>query len=326
MATEYSNFLKRKVMKVLVTGAAGFIGSHAAEHFKNAGFQVVGLDNFSSYYDVALKRRNAEALREKEIPIHEMDLRIPVTLKELDRDFDFIVHFAAQPGISQSGSFEDYYSNNILGTQNLIDFANANKSLKHFVNIATSSIYGLEATFPETAAPKPASWYGVTKLAAEQLVLSQSRLKKLKASSLRLYSVYGPRERPEKLYTKLIACGLKDQKFPIFKGSKEHLRSFTYVGDIVDGILKAVQNHEKIDGEIINLGAEEEHSTAEGIALVEEIIGKKIEKEEVPSRTGDQFRTSANIDKAKKLLGYSPKTGLKEGLSLQVDWYKNNFL
>lgn len=313
-------------MKILVTGAAGFIGSHAAEYFKKKGFQVIGLDNYSAYYDIALKKLNAQALEKQGIPVLKMDLRNPADLKELDTDFDFIIHFAAQPGISDSVGFEDYYSNNILGTQNLLEFSLQNKNLKHFVNIATSSIYGLEATFPETEEPKPASWYGVTKLAAEQLVLAQSRLNKLKASSLRLYSVYGPRERPEKLYTKLIACGLKDHKFPIFEGSKEHLRSFTFVGDIVHGIYKAIRNHEKINGEIINLGTEDEHSTAEGISLVEEILGKNIELEIVPKRIGDQSRTLANIVKAKKLLDYKPKTGFKEGLSLQVEWYKTNFL
>lgn len=327
MKTHYpSVFQKSKIMKVLVTGAAGFIGSHAAEYFKKKGFEVIGLDNYSSYYDIGLKKLNTQTLEKQGIPVLKMDLRNPGDLKELDTDFDFIIHFAAQPGISDSVSFEDYYSNNILGTQNLLEFSHQNKDLKHFVNIATSSIYGLEAAFSETEEPKPASWYGVTKLAAEQLVLAQSRLIKLKASSLRLYSVYGPRERPEKLYTKLIACGLEDRKFPIFEGSKEHLRSFTYVGDIVDGIYKAVQNHEKINGEIINLGAEDEHSTAEGISLVEEILGKNIELEIVPKRKGDQSRTLANIEKAKILLDYAPKTGLKEGLSLQVEWYKANFL
>ena len=313
-------------MKILVTGAAGFIGSHTAERLNQEGFQVVGLDNFSDYYDVSLKNINAEALKVNGIPILKIDLRKPDQVATLDTDFDFIVHFAAQPGISQTCTFEQYFSNNILGTQNLIDFAQTNKNFRHFVNIGTSSIYGIEATFPETEVPKPASWYGVTKLAAEQLVLAQSRLNTLKASSLRLYSVYGPRERPEKLFTKLISCGLKDQKFPIYEGSEKHLRSFTYVGDIVDGIFKTIQNHEKINGEIINLGAEEEFSTGEGIALVEQLLGKEIQLEIVSKRVGDQNRTLANIEKAKRLLGYTPKTEFKEGLRLQVEWYKKNFL
>ncbi|MGB7786600.1 MAG: NAD-dependent epimerase/dehydratase family protein [Salinimicrobium sp.] len=313
-------------MKVLVTGAAGFIGSHTAERLQKEGYEVTGADNFSDYYSIALKELNAEALKKKGIDIEKVDLRKPSDLEKLSTDFDFIIHFAAQPGISASSTFEEYLTNNVIATQNLLEFAHRNKNLKHFFNIGTSSIYGLEATFPETVAPKPASWYGVTKLAGEQLVLAESRGKKLKASSLRLYSVYGPRERPEKLYTKLIACAFKEEPFPIYEGSEKHLRSFTYVGDIVEGIFKALQQHEKIDGEIINLGAEDENKTQEGIELVEELLGRKVKLESVPKRPGDQFRTLANIQKAKKLLGYQPKTSLREGLKQQIDWYKENFL
>ncbi|MFD1079735.1 NAD-dependent epimerase/dehydratase family protein, partial [Longispora fulva] len=159
-----------------------------------------------------------------------------------------------------------------------------------------------------------------------QLVLAESRGDKLKASSLRLYSVYGPRERPEKLYTKLIACAFKDEAFPIYEGSENQLRSFTYVGDIVDGIFKAIEQHEKLNGEIINLGADDENKTGEGIELVEELLGKRVRLEVVPKRAGDQSRTLADITKAKKLLGYEPQTTLREGLKHQIKWYKENFL
>lgn len=313
-------------MKVLVTGAAGFIGSHAAERLQEEGYEVTGLDNFSDHYDPSLKRLNAAALKRKGIEVVKMDLRDPAEYQILSPQYDFILHFAAQPGISQKSTFEDYLSNNVIGTQHLLDFAEKNQNLKHFFNISTSSVYGLEATFPETVAPRPASYYGVSKLAAEQLVLARSRAQQLKGSSLRLFSVYGPRERPEKLYTKLIACGIKDETFPIFEGSEKHLRSFTYVGDIVDGVYSALKKHVDLDGEILNLGAEDEHKTQEGIQMVEEILGKQIKLEVQPRRPGDQFRTLANIQKAKKLLGYEPKTTLKEGLRLQVDWYMENFL
>ena len=313
-------------MKVLVTGAAGFIGSHAAERLQKEGLEVTGADNFSDYYSLELKQLNAAALKQKGIEIKKMDLRKTADYDLLPTDFDFIIHFAAQPGISAASTFEEYLTNNVIATQNLLEFARRNKNLKHFFNIGTSSIYGLEATFPETVAPKPASWYGVTKLAGEQLVLAESRGKKLKSSSLRLYSVYGPRERPEKLYTKLITCAFNDEAFPIYEGSEKHLRSFTYVGDIVDGIYKALQNHEKMDGEIVNLGAEDENKTEEGIQLVEELLGKRIKLETVPRRPGDQFRTLANIQKARKLLNYQPKTSLREGLEQQIAWYKENFL
>lgn len=313
-------------MKVLITGAAGFIGSHAAERLQQEGFDVTGVDNFSDHYDIGLKELNAEALEKKGIEVIKMDLRNPAEYSVLSPEFDFIVHFAAQPGISSTSTFDDYFSNNVIATQHLLNFAEANKDLKHFFNISTSSVYGLEATFPETVAPKPASFYGVSKLAAEQLVLARSRANLLKASSLRLFSVYGPRERPEKLYTKLITCGVKDEVFPIFEGSEKHLRSFTYVGDIVDGIYRAIKVYEDLDGEIINLGAEDEHKTQEGINIVEDILGKRIKLEVQPRRAGDQFRTLANIGKAKKILGYKPKTSLKEGIRLQVDWYMENFL
>ena len=313
-------------MKVLVTGAAGFIGSHAAEALTKEGYQVVGLDNFSDYYDVKLKCLNEDILRKSNIDIVKADIRSSQDLKQLDLDFDFIIHFAAQPGISSTSTFEQYLENNVIGTQNLIDFAHRNKKLKHFLNISTSSVYGLEATFPEDAAAQPASFYGVTKLAAEQLVLAESRAKRLNSSSLRLYSVYGPRERPEKLYTKLIACAFNNEKFPLFSGSEKHLRSFTYVGDILEGLLSAIKKHHEINGEIINLGTEAEYTTQEGIDYVEELLGKKIELEIKPRRKGDQWHTRANIDKAKKILDYYPKTTLKDGLQLQINWYKANFL
>ena len=313
-------------MKILITGAAGFIGSHTAERLKDIGHEVIGLDNFSPYYSLELKQLNEQALINKGVSVLKKDLRDVDFSDNLPKDVDYIFHFAAQPGISKTSTFEDYFSNNIIGTKNLIDYALSLDNLKLFVNIGTSSIYGLEATFPESIAPKPASHYGVTKLAAEQLVLQKSREKHFKSCSLRLYSVIGPRERPEKMYTKLIACAFNDDAFPLYEGSGSHLRSFTYVDDIVDGVVSVINNADKVDGEIINLGTEVEHTTQEGIEAVETIIGKTIEINHVEARAGDQLRTKANIDKAKKLLNYNPQTTLLEGVKAQVNWYKENFL
>lgn len=312
-------------MKILITGAAGFIGSHTAERLQSLGHAVIGVDNFSPYYSVELKQLNAEALSAKGISIIHQDLRADDLFKVLPLDVDYIFHFAAQPGISSSSTFEDYFSNNIIATKNLVDYALDCKQLKLFINIGTSSIYGLEATFPEDVAPQPASHYGVTKLAAEQMVLQKSREEKFKACSLRLYSVIGPRERPEKMYTKLIELGLKDDAFPLFEGSDTHLRSFTYVGDIVDGVVSVIGLEDKVDGEIINLGTEVEHTTQEGIEAVEQVLGKKIKLNVIAKRAGDQLRTKADIDKARKLLNYNPKTTLLEGVKAQVEWYKANF-
>ncbi|WP_417200633.1 NAD-dependent epimerase/dehydratase family protein [Bizionia sp.] len=313
-------------MKILVTGAVGFIGSHTAERLKDMGHDVIGVDNFSPYYSESLKKLNEKALNNKGIPVLKLDLRSNNLIDNLPTDIDFIFHFAAQPGISTTSTFEDYFTNNIIATKNIIDFALQLKDLKLFVNIGTSSIYGLEATFPETVAPKPASHYGVTKLAAEQLVLQKSREKQLKTCSLRLYSVFGPRERPEKMYTKLIACGFNKEAFPLYQGSSTHLRSFTYVDDIVDGVVSVMNAIDAVDGEIINLGTEVEHTTQEGIDAVSHVMDLNIAIQHVSARAGDQLRTKAIIDKARSLLNYNPQTTLLEGVEKQVAWYKTNFL
>src|SRR5690606_28966432 len=191
-------------MKILVTGAAGFIGSHTAEYFAKQGHQVYGMDNFDDYYDLSLKKLNQKDIEDVGVQFIEADLLGDLNAK-LPKDFDYVFHYAAQPGISAITALKDYVRNNIFATQNLLEWAyTSSPKLKLFVNIATSSIYGKFATLPETAVPEPVSFYGTTKLAAEQLVLGAHRGGKLPTCSLRLYSVYGPRERPEKLYTKLI--------------------------------------------------------------------------------------------------------------------------
>ena len=312
------------IMKILITGIAGFIGSHTAERLLGLGHEVVGVDNFCDYYSLDLKEMNAKAVKDKGASIIKMDLRHPDDYSQLSKDFNYIFHFAAQPGISQTSTFEDYFTNNVIATKHLIDFALDCKTLKLFINIGTSSIYGLEATYPEDIMVKPASHYGVTKLAAEQLVLQKSREKHMQSCSLRLYSVIGPRERPEKMYTKLIDLGLQDKPFPLYEGSDKHLRSFTYVGDIVDGIVSVIGNEAKVDGEIFNLGTEVEHTTQDGIDAVAEVLGKDIKIAIQPKRAGDQLRTKANIDKARRLLNYDPKTTLLESVRSQVEWFKAN--
>ncbi|WP_339633256.1 NAD-dependent epimerase/dehydratase family protein [Bizionia echini] len=313
-------------MKILVTGAVGFIGSHTAERLKDMGHDVIGVDNFSPYYSKSLKKLNEKALINKGIRVLKLDLRSDNLNDNLPKDIDFIFHFAAQPGISSTSTFEDYFTNNIIATKNVIDYALQLNDLKLFVNIGTSSIYGLQATFPEDVAPKPASHYGVTKLAAEQLVLQKSREKQMKSCSLRLYSVFGPRERPEKMYTKLIACGFNNEAFPLYEGSSTHLRSFTYVDDIVDGVVSVMDFIDAVDGEIINLGTEVEHTTQEGIDAVAQVMDMEIAINHVSARAGDQLRTKAIIDKARRLLNYNPQTTLLEGVEKQVAWYKVNFL
>ena len=313
-------------MKILVTGAAGFIGSHTAERLVSLGHSVIGVDNFSPYYDFRLKEINAREIEEKGVEMVTMDLRKEELSEVITEDIDYIFHFTAQPGIAVTSSFDDYITNNVVATQRMLDAIELLQKKPFFVNIATSSIYGLYATLTEDQAPLPASWYGVTKLAAEQLVLAYSRRGLLQSCSLRLYSVYGPRERPDKLYTRLIDCGLNKKSFPLYEGSLEHLRSFTYVQDIVDGIVSVIGKEAVCNGEVFNLGTEEENTTKTGIKTVEDILDVKIEIEKKPARPGDQSRTKANIDKARRLLNYDPKTSLKQGLEAQLVWFKNTLL
>lgn len=310
-------------MKILITGIAGFIGSHVAEHLHELGHEVVGIDNFSDYYPIALKTENAKVLTTKGIQIIKADLRESSATYELPNDVEYIFHFAAQPGIAATSTFHDYLTNNVIATQHLLSYALAQNSLRMFVNIGTSSIYGLNATFPETVAPKPASHYGVTKLAAEQLVLCSSRLNQLKSCSLRLYSVYGSRERPDKLFTKLLDCGLNGKKFPLFEGSLSHLRSFTHVSDIVKGIVSVIGKESICNGEIFNIGTEAEYTTQQGVDAVEKLVNTTIEFEHLPPRSGDQQRTKANIDKARRLLNYNPTVSLEEGVAEQLAWFQS---
>ncbi|MEN6478389.1 MAG: NAD-dependent epimerase/dehydratase family protein [Anaerolineales bacterium] len=308
-------------MKILVTGAAGFIGSHLSERLCALGHEVVGLDCFTPYYAQSLKEINAQDVRAAGASLLTLDLASD-DLSEAVNGVQVVYHLAAQPGIAEHVPFADYERNNILATHRLLEALRSSPTLQLFVNIGTSSIYGADATHDETASPEPTTYYGVTKLAAEQLALALYRDKSFPACSFRLFSVYGPRERPEKLYPKLIKAILDDQEFPLFEGSRDHLRSFTYVGDIVDGLCSALDHQDVVKGEIFNLGIDTAITTGEGIDLIEEIIGKKARIVVRPRRSGDQLRTHADIGKARRLLGYNPQTQPREGLTEAITWYR----
>ena len=309
-------------MKIVVTGAAGFIGSHLAETLANQGHSVVGIDSFTDYYAAQLKQANAEDVAAAGVTLHRLDLATDDLASALD-GAAFVFHLAGQPGISASTPLADYVRNNVVATDKLLTACQQQSSLRCFVNVSTSSVYGRHAYDPEDAAPKPTSYYGVSKLAAEQLALALYREKGFPATSLRIFSVYGPRERPEKLYPKLIRSILTDTPFPLYEGSQAHSRSFTYVGDIIEGFVSVLDQPEKVLGEIINLGSDVEMTTGEGIALIEQIMGKKARLDVRPKRPGDQLHTCANIGKAQELLNYAPHTQLADGLQAEVEWYVN---
>ena len=309
-------------MKILVTGAAGFIGSHLSERLKNSGHDVIGLDSFTSYYSRELKKLNALDLENAGIQILKLDLARD-SLDEAIKNVEVVYHLAAQPGISAGTPFEYYLNNNIVATYKLVEAVKSIPTLKFFINIATSSCYGSDASYPESHEPKPTSHYGVTKLAAEQMVLAYQRDKGFPACSARLFSVYGERERPEKLNPKVILSILDpDYRFPLYEGSEKHLRSYTYVGDIVDGLVSIMKNQEKCFGEIINLGLDSTNTTGEIIKTIEELMGAKAKYDMVSRRPGDQEKTLANINKARKILGYNPTTTPKEGLAKEIEWFK----
>jgi UDP-glucuronate 4-epimerase len=311
------------MMKILVTGAAGFIGTHLSEQLMDLGHEVRALDCLTHYYHPQFKILNAQALKARGASFFLLDLAGD-DLSDAVHDVDVVFHLAAQPGISTATSFETYVRNNLAATYRLLEAVRRSPSLCWFVNISTSSVYGLEATGSEDVSPKPISHYGVTKLAAEQLVMSYHQSHAFRACSLRLFSVYGPRERPDKLYPTLIKCLLEDVPFPLYEGSAHHRRSYTYVSDIIDGITATLSHMDACAGEIINIGNDTSITTEEGIGIVEEIIGRRAQIDRKPRRLGDQEKTEANIQKARRILGYHPKVSPREGLANEVSWYKDN--
>lgn len=307
-------------MRIVVTGSAGAIGSHMAEQLKQEGHSVAGIDAFTDYYDPAEKRRTAAELSQQGIETSEADLATTDLSSCISDDTEFILHFAAQPGISSSVTFDTYERNNLVATARLLERAAKLPKLSGFIFISTSSVYGAQAVGNEESEPRPTSFYGVTKLAAEQLALSYARRGLLPVAVARLFSVYGEHERPDKLFRKLITAIDSGTPIPLYEGSREHRRSYTYVGDIMNGISKMIAHWDICKGEIFNLGTDETHTTGEAIDIIEKIMGKKGQYVLTPPRPGDQKETKADISKARALFEYEPKISLEDGLAHEIVW------
>lgn len=308
-------------MKVLVTGAAGFIGSHLTEALLANGHHVVGIDNFNDYYSPSIKQHTSDLLKQKGGDIIPCDLAVD-DLTSYIRDVDVVYHTAGQPGISKKTSFEEYLYNNVHATHQLLLALSKNMNLQLFVNISSSSVYGAVADADEDSVTKPISHYGITKLTAEQLVMAQYYSAKFPATSLRLFSVYGARERPDKLYPRLIHSIVDGVPFPLFADSLTHQRSFTFVGDVVRALLEVLKCQECI-GEIINIGTTASITTDEAIKTVERLTEQSANYHEYPARPGDQKYTAAKIDKAIALLGYSPDTPFEQGIQSEITWFQS---
>jgi len=308
-------------MRCLVTGAAGFIGSHVSERLIDEGHEVTGLDAFVPYYPRAIKERNLLRLeKHAAFQFHEADLRT-AELKPYLEGVDTVFHLAAMPGLAASWtSFDEYMTCNLLATKRLLDVARSG-AVQKFVLASTSSVYGRDALGNEDQLPRPISPYGVTKLAAEQLALAHQDVFGLPVIVLRYFSVYGPRQRPDMGYNIFIRHMLLDEPIIVF-GDGEQTRGNTYISDCVDATLLAAQRGQI--SQIYNIGGGEARSLNWIIATLEDLIARPAKIEHQPPRVGDQTHTMADIGKARRDLGYQPRVRLRDGLAAQVAWQQSS--
>lgn len=314
----------------LITGGAGFIGSTLSEQFLKNGSQVVSIDNFNDYYNPALKRKNIEGLEcYGGFKSYEVDIRDNGGLEKVfdENQIDIIVHLAAMAGVRPS--IEDpilYQEVNGVGTQNILEQAKRH-DIKNLVMASSSSVYGncKEAPFREDMAVDYAiSPYAATKKANEVMAHVYHHLYDINVIMLRFFTVYGPKQRPDLAINKFTRLMLNNEPIPMY-GDGLTSRDYTYVDDIVDGIIKScdyVENNRDVY-EIINLGSNNPISLKEMIAIIGVVLDMKPKIERLPMQPGDVDSTYADITKARKLLGYAPKTAFEDGVRKFVEWYRN---
>lgn len=308
-------------MRCLVTGAAGFIGSHLCEALLAEGYTVAGLDAFIPYYPRAVKEQNLhDLLQNPRFQFYELDLRQDDIHPALE-GVDAIFHLAAMGGLIMSWQkFDLYMSCNIQATQRLLDAAK-DQQVAQFIYASTSSIYGGNVTGPEDTTPQPVSPYGITKLAAEQLVRTYERQFGIPSTVLRYFSVYGPRQRPDMGYYLFIDHILHRKPITVY-GDGNQLRGNTFVGDIVDTTIAA--HRAFTPGATYNVGGSEEVSANQVIALLEDITGNTALVQHGPARPGEQRRALADTRRAQQELGFRTRTSLRDGLTAQVAWQREH--
>ncbi len=310
-------------MRLLVSGGAGFIGSHLVDSLLRDGHDVTVLDNFDPFYPRAIKERNIASHRaEPRWRLVEADLRNADELRvQLARDYDVIVHFAAKAGVRPS--IDDpisYQDVNVRGTQNLLELARE-AGIKRFVFASSSSVYGVNPRVPwseEDHVLQPISPYASTKVSGELLGHVYSHLYGIRFMALRFFTVYGPRQRPDLAIHKFARLIMAGQPIPVF-GNGETRRDYTFIDDIIAGVRAAI-DYDRSQYEVVNLGNNQTLTLRDMIACLEAALGKPATIERLPDQPGDVPQTWADISKAQALLGYVPRTSHTEGLKRFSDW------
>ncbi len=306
----------------MVTGAAGFIGSHLVDRLLEMGHEVMGVDCFTDYYPEGTKRRNlSRALSHKHFRFVEGDL-LRLNLKELTGGVDRVAHLAGEPGVRSSWGerFSTYLERNVRTTQRLLE-AVAVAGAEHFVLASSSSIYGSDDGGPvnEDAPKRPASPYGMSKLAAEELVRLYGRERGVPATVLRYFTVYGPRQRPEMALSRFIALASRGEAVEVF-GDGTQMREMTYVSDVVEATVAALETRPVDEPRAYNVGGGARTTVANLVELVGEALGERVEVRYGPPVPGDVRSTWADLGRAAQELGYEPRVSLDEGVEAQARW------
>ena len=306
----------------LITGAAGFVGSHLVDALAGEGWDVTGLDNFDPFYDRAIKERNIDAVPKASFRLIEADIRTPNSWpSDLLRSFDVIVHLAARAGVRPS--IEDpvgYQQTNVVGTQNMLELARA-FGTPQFVFASSSSVYGVNPRVPwseEDHVLEPISPYASTKVSGELLGHVYAKLFGIRFVALRLFTVYGPRQRPDLAIHKFARLMLAGKPIPFF-GDGSTRRDYTFIDDIVAGIRAAIE-YDKTPYEVINLGNNQTVSLREMVEGLEAALHLKATLQYLPEQAGDVPQTWASVEKAQRILSYQPTTAYAEGVRKFVTW------